>query len=251
MLARVRHPSIVTVYDVGREPDGVPFVVMELLEGEDLGARLERDGPVGAGTAVSWMLLVLEGLAIAHESGVVHRDIKPENIFMARRSDRTEEPVLVDFGIARPSEPARATGQVLGTPAFMAPEQIREGTEVGPAADQWAAAVSIYQLATGRLPFGGSNVADVLVQTLKAPLPFPRDGAIDSRLFSLLARATRKAPEDRFPSVRDLAAALRAWCATPHPQHSPKPTDSTSPPSAERAFPTLDEAIRRRFGEPE
>ncbi len=255
MLARLRHPAIVTVFDVGRDPAGVPFVVMELLEGEDLGAVLEREGPVGDGAAVGWILPVLEGLVIAHENGVVHRDIKPDNVFLARQSDGPPRPVLVDFGIARPPSGVDAvTGGVFGTPAFMAPEQLRERGEVGPAADQWATAVTVYQLTTGRLPFGGANVADVFLHTVKAPLPFPRDGSMDSRLFAILARATRKDPADRFPSARAMAEALREWRATRPARPPSKPTFSTPPAPLdeppEPAVPSLDDAIRRRFGDP-
>ncbi len=277
-LARVRHPAIVTVFDIGRDERGLPFLVMELLEGEDLGSRLEREGALGQGKAVELLMPILEGLQIAHQNGVIHRDIKPENIFLTRRSDGGLQPTLVDFGIAR-TDALRTdlTVGLVGTPAFMAPEQLRSGLPVGPAVDQWGLAVTLYLVASGKLPFGSDNISDLFGRIQHAPLPFPRDGSVDARLFKLLARATRKEPADRYPDMAAFAADLREWRAT-RPAHQPldrsgsraafessptmaKPAEppastadaplptATAEPVRQGARPhTLDEAIRRRFG---
>jgi eukaryotic-like serine/threonine-protein kinase len=137
LLAELRHPGIVGYVAHGHSASGQPFIAMEWLDGEDLGRRLAR-GPLDVRGALRVVRSAAEALAVAHRRGVVHRDLKPSNIFL--RDGRLESAVLLDFGIARPMRgitKITATGAVLGTPDYMAPEQAR-GDEIGPAADVFA-----------------------------------------------------------------------------------------------------------------
>lgn len=210
-LARLNHPALVTVFDCRRGDDGAPFVVMELLQGESLADWSHVRGAAGADDAVRLMLPVLDGLQAAHAVGVVHRDLKLDNIFLARGADGVVRPKIIDFGIAHlDSVRSDLTVGLIGTPEFMAPEQVVLGEAVGPAADQWAACICLYVLASGQSPFSG-DFSQLFRAIREAPLPFPRNGSIDGRLFRILAKGTRKSPGDRFGSVGELRDALLEW----------------------------------------
>ncbi len=268
-IARLRHPAIVTIHDIGRDDDGLPYLVMELLEGIDLGRLLVRVGRLPAVTAVQTMLPVLEALELAHGAEVIHRDLKPENVFIAEDPMGRRHPKLLDFGIAGVGAEGGHTAEIIGTPEYMAPEQLRVHEPVGPAADQWAAAMTLYALAEGSPPFAStspvSDIGEIFARIREAPLPFPRSGAIDGPLFRILARATRKAPADRFASMAALADALRTWLEDrgeqprssqlPRPrghQGETRPAPSTVKPAHESGVspkqaddtPSLDDAIR-------
>ncbi|MCB9631625.1 MAG: serine/threonine protein kinase [Sandaracinus sp.] len=158
-LAALRHSNLVTVYDVGEDDDGVPFLVMELLEGRSLAAALPSRP--SCAQVLEWVFPILGALAFVHEHGIVHRDVKPSNVFLERRGDR-ERAVLLDFGIARRSgwsgHASAAAGStdettLVGTPAYLAPERIRGGP-LTPAADVWSMGVMLFEAFSGRLPFG-------------------------------------------------------------------------------------------------
>lgn len=214
-IARLRHPAIVTIHDIGRGGDGLPYLVMELLDGFDLGEMLIRVGRLPAVSAIQTMLPVLEALDLAHSAEVIHRDLKPENVFIADDGRGQRRPKLLDFGIAGIGAGSGLTAEVIGTPEYMAPEQLRLEAKVGPAADQWAAAMTIYTLVEGSPPFasesGETDLGVIFSRIREAPLPFPRSGAIDAGLFRVLARATRKEVGERFESMAALAGALRDW----------------------------------------
>ncbi|MAQ17233.1 MAG: serine/threonine protein kinase [Sandaracinus sp.] len=236
-LARLHHPAIVTIHDIGRDGEGFPFLVMELLQGEDLGQLLERLGRIPAISAVRLILPVIDALHLAHQHSVVHRDLKPENVFLAESPyEDVRRPKLLDFGIAGLGSGSGLTAEIIGTPEYMAPEQLDMSRTVGPEADQWAAAMTLVTAIQGRPCFVGENLPAIFEQVRTAPLPFPRDGSMDGALFRVLARATRKDPAERFPSMAELAAALREWLRS---QKKPE-TGPTSPLAITRPEPAGD-----------
>ncbi len=207
--ARVRHPHVVDVSDVGVDDD-VPYLVMELLEGETLAQKLSREGPLAVESAVDLLLPILDAVAAVHAAGVLHCDIKPANILLARLGDGSVRPKLVDFGIARRSDATQTSGQdALGTPHYMSPEQAR-GEAVDERSDQYAIGAVLFELLTGQEPFPGTSVDTVLAKVARGKHPrlarvapwLPRD------LDLALARATAQKPAQRFASVNDFAHAL-------------------------------------------
>lgn len=215
-IARISHPGIVRVFDFGCT-DVVPFIVMELLEGESLAALLAREGPMSAELAVSRTLAIADAIAVAHRRGVVHRDIKPDNVFLARDEFGRVYPKLVDFGVARLRE--RATGLtrpgvLMGTPDYMAPEQARAEPDVDERADVWSFAVVLYELMTGRRPFSqgrASYLAILKAIVSEAPEPITSFGVGDAALWAVLERALAKRRSERYASIRDMGQALAIW----------------------------------------
>ncbi|HKO91541.1 MAG TPA: serine/threonine-protein kinase [Polyangiaceae bacterium] len=214
-LGTLTHPHIVAVTDFGIEED-VPFLVMELLEGESLESRL-RAGPLEAELAHRCARELLAGLAFVHERGLVHRDVKPGNIFLARTEQGSSCVKLLDFGLAKlvvTANDAQLTrsGEVFGTPAYMAPEQVT-GEASDARTDVYAAGLVLFEMFAGRRPFVGGD-SELLRQQLLEPLPRlgdVRHGVQDSeRLDSLLSRATHKEKKQRFASAGEMAAALEA-----------------------------------------
>ncbi|MFT3770814.1 MAG: serine/threonine-protein kinase [Minicystis sp.] len=214
-LAAVHHPAVVQVFDYGEMRAGVPFVVMELVRGESLAVRRARGGSFTAEEAVSLVLPLLEGLAAAHQAGVVHRDVKPENVLLAD-GPAGVAPKLCDFGIARIVRAGAALstdGGVVGTPAYMAPEQV-QGRAVDARTDVWGAGVLLYELVAGARPFGDDDVFAVMHRVMSDPPPYPRHArGLDGRLWSILMGALRKTPEERTPSALALHDQLSAWLA--------------------------------------
>ncbi|MCB9552111.1 MAG: serine/threonine protein kinase [Myxococcales bacterium] len=206
----LRHPAIVKLRDFGRrEEDGLCFMVQEFVDGRTLDA-LVADGPVAPQRAIRLVCGVLEGLAEAHWRGIVHRDLKPANIMVVEGPDE-EEVRILDFGIAKAGDLGEEsvaitqTGQLLGTPAFMAPEQI-EGQRVTAAADLYAMGVVLFVLLTGRRPFVGSLQA-VLTAHLVRPVPALPAG-LPVGLGAVVACAMAKDPGDRFASAGEMRGAL-------------------------------------------
>jgi hypothetical protein len=202
--ARLSHPGIVTVYDVGRHV-GTPYVVMECFGGRTLTELLER-GPLAAERAVQVGVQVCRALAYAHAQGVVHRDVKSSNIMV----DAAWHVKLTDFGVARIADrPANDAGMLIGTPAYMAPEQIRGGAG-DPRSDLYAVGVVLYEALTGERPFPGDDVARVLDDVVHVdPVP-PRERnfAVSPALDAVVRRAMSKEAGDRYPDAASLAEAL-------------------------------------------
>ncbi|MGD0527783.1 MAG: serine/threonine-protein kinase [Polyangiaceae bacterium] len=208
---------VVRVMDVGRDRGRV-FLVMEQLAGADLASVLKARGPLPVAEAVDYVLQACAGVAEAHARGVVHRDLKPSNLFLTKRADGSPLVKVLDFGISKSSEAgqeaeASLTGpaEVLGSPMYMSPEQVRGARDVDHRTDIWALGVIVFRLASGKAPFGagmtvGSALASVVADepaTLREVLPeAPRE------LEAIVKRCLSKAPEDRFATVAELAAAL-------------------------------------------
>ena len=214
--AALRHPRIVEVFDVGRDgPDA--FLVMELLEGETLDARLEH-GPIAAAEAVAIGAQICDALAAAHGAGLVHRDLKPANVFLVSAADGELAVKLLDFGIAKRIDGATARtdpNAIVGTLEYLAPEQIRGGALDG-RADLYALGMTLYRMLTGVLPFTGDNVATLIHQHLSvAPVP-PRErapdrailAALDAAVMKLLAKEPSARPASARDAKRELQAAL-------------------------------------------
>ena len=211
--ARLGHASIVRVHDFGVTRQGDPFLVMELLEGEDLAAVLEREERLDGLKAVQLVLPIADALGAAHEKGIVHRDVKPENIFLALDPSGIL-PKLLDFGIARSLDrPTKLTleGSLLGTPDYMSPEQAR-GETAEAQTDQWSLCVVLHELVTGVCPFVGDNYNALLRSIIEdTPRPFTDYGLGDSELWHIVSRGLEKSPASRFASVHDLGRSLASW----------------------------------------
>ena len=222
LTGRVRHAHIVDVTDVA-EDAGLCYFAMELLEGEDLASRLRRSGPLSAAETVDIMLPVCDAVAEAHRCGITHRDLKPSNIFLAIREGR-QHPVVLDFGIAKDGEgggvgdaggavPGRLP--VFGTPYYLAPEQIADHRAAGPASDQYALGIILYECLTGQPPFRGDHIEEVF-QAIVAGNPAPPSTLrplVPREIDAVVLRALSLDPKARFTWVAALGRALRAWAA--------------------------------------
>jgi Tol biopolymer transport system component len=217
--ARLNHPNILAVYDVGTDADA-PYVVSELLTGATLRETLV-DGPLPLRKALDYAAQIARGLAAAHDKGIVHRDLKPENLFVMK-DGRVK---LLDFGLARLVSPAasdRATpmetaagptgpGMIVGTPAYMSPEQIR-GEAADHRSDIFAFALVLYEMLTGRRAFSGESAIATMSAILKdePPALALQDRSLPPTLDRLVARCLQKAPDERFQSAKDLAFSIEA-----------------------------------------
>ncbi|WXA98482.1 protein kinase [Pendulispora brunnea] len=210
--AQLRSPHVVQVLDHG-VCQGRPYIAMELLVGEDLGKRLKARGRLSASEVLPIVEQVSRALTKAHAAGIVHRDLKPDNIFLVRDDDREIVKVL-DFGIAKSVDEAveglTRVGALLGTPHYMSPEQAQGSKAVDHRSDLWSLAVIIFRCLTGRFPFGGKGLGEILVQILKDDIPIPSQAAPDlPRAFDdWWARAVARDPALRFQSARELTDAL-------------------------------------------
>lgn len=212
--AKLIDSAIVRVFDFGRSEQGNPFIVMELLEGEDLAAAIQRRGRLSAKRAVRVLLPVLRALSVAHQNGIVHRDLKPENVFLSKTPTGLQ-PKVVDFGIAQldKSQALRltSTGALMGSPLYMSPEQAK-GEAIDFRADIWGITAVLYEALTGTPPFPGNNYNAVLCAImLKEPERPAADSGVDDELWSLMQRGLAKEPAFRYESMRHFGQALARW----------------------------------------
>lgn len=238
--AAVDHPNVLPLYEAG-EANGLLFIAMRFVDGYDLDTLLATGGPLSPARAISILAQIAAALDAAHEVGVIHRDVKPSNILIENRVLR-KRAFLSDFGVAQYVEDDRTAGGVVGTPAFMAPEQIGGGA-VGPPADIYSLGAVLYTMLTGGPPFVGDSHAAVLHGHLERQPPSV--AAVDGRLVPfdpVLARALSKAPADRFTTAGELADAATAaleqtpdggtgWKAPPHPDGAPSLDVATAAPA--------------------
>ncbi|HMI85190.1 MAG TPA: protein kinase [Polyangiaceae bacterium] len=214
--ASLGHPAIIRVFDFGTTERGDPFIAMELLHGESLAELLQRRGKVGAVRAVQTLLPIFDALSSAHATGIVHRDIKPDNIFVSREAGGRLQPKVLDFGIAKlehsVSPHLTREGTVLGSPAYMSPEQARGTADVDPRSDIWSLCIVLYQLMTGMLPFVAENNNALLWSIVeKPPVPFTDLGVTEPELWSIVARGLEKKREARWQDMFELGKALAEW----------------------------------------
>lgn len=211
--AQLCHPSVVRVYDYGETEHGAAYIVMELLEGATLSDLLELHGSLPPSVAVSLLLPIIHGIRAVHRAGVVHRDLKSHNILIAQTGTQLR-PTLLDFGIAKlQSEFSRKLtieGNVLGSPAYMAPEQARGLVDVDERADIWALCVVLYELISGASPFDAENQYASLCAVLERDPP-ALTGAGCATLWPIVKRGLAKDREQRIASARELGEELARW----------------------------------------
>jgi serine/threonine-protein kinase len=262
--ARLRHPHIASVLDAGNA-DGTPWLAVEWIEGETMASLLAHGNPLPLASAVDLLLPIIDALATAHALGVVHRDVKPQNILLSRAPDGATHPVLIDFGVAKilgydhpPAHAPTTTGSILGTVAYMAPEQIENAGSATEAVDQFAVGVVLYQCITGRMPFSGANAYEHMHATLHANPTPPSQLAVElpPEVDEVVLRAIARKPENRFPSVRALGGALlpfageqaaRRW-ASERDQSSLSPFAHTQSERASRRPPPRQRAAKWAIG---
>lgn len=211
VAASLRAPNLVTVYEVGEAEDGAPFMAMELLAGNDLAWKLRRTPRLPLGEVVRMVKEIAAGLAVAHSAGVIHRDLKPQNLFLDTRPTRAGRWKILDFGICTltDSSGTLTADGIVGTPAYMAPEQAR-GERIDARADLFALGAVVYRCLTGLPAFTGPAAPQVLyaVAFEQPTRPGDLDPAIPSAVESVLAIALSKDPRDRFASAAAMAEAL-------------------------------------------
>ncbi|MET0413298.1 MAG: protein kinase, partial [Polyangiaceae bacterium] len=213
IAAAIKHPNVVNIFDVGLH-QGLPYMVMELLEGEDLESLLRERGAIDQETLIDIMVPILAGLAAVHDQGVVHRDLKPGNIFLAQGQNGETEPKLLDFGISKSAWPeslklTRANGVVLGTPFYMSPEGV-QGQEMTELSDQYSLGVVLYECATGKNPFVTTTFAETVRRITSGDYPAASQEKpeLSKRLTRIIERAMQIEPSQRFGSVRELGREL-------------------------------------------
>ena len=203
--------------DVGTFEDGAPFMVMEYLEGSDLNQVLRQYGPQAPAFVCDLMLQACEGIAEAHGLGIVHRDIKPSNFFLTRRPDGSWLLKILDFGISKAPvgyDDLTGTQTVIGTPTYMAPEQMKNGRSADPRSDIWSLGVVMYQLLNGRPPFSGESYADLILKVGTEP-PSPMHVTLPNGLGEIIWRCLEKAPAHRFQDVSELARSIAPYASDP------------------------------------
>jgi serine/threonine-protein kinase len=214
IASRLGHPNLVNVLDFGMSEEGEPYLVMEHLEGEDLERRVRRAGSVPLANAVQIARQVASALAVVHSKGIVHRDLKPANIFLVQVPGEPDFVKVLDFGVSK-IKAARTkltdASTVLGTPAYMSPEQASgSGEDIDHRADQWALACIVWEMLSGRTPFTADHADAIFYQLIHlAPPPLSKYVPdLPAAVESVILRALSKNAADRYPSVRDFARAL-------------------------------------------
>ncbi|MFH2007793.1 MAG: protein kinase [bacterium] len=214
--AAVGHPNIVEMHDFGLTDDGICYLVMELLSGENLSSMIQRFGHLGVEQAVAITIQVLSSLSAAHNKNIVHRDLKPENVFIAQASLGEEAVKLLDFGISKYA-PAEAenprltrTGTVMGTPYYMSPEQAAGAKDVDKRTDLWSVGVILYECLTGQLPYQGDNYNEIIVAIVTKPVrpPIELNALIPEALNDVVMRALHRKIESRFRTATEMIGAL-------------------------------------------
>jgi len=214
---RLKSEHIARVIDVGTMPDGIPFMVMEHLEGNDLNQILRHHGPQVPEIVCDLMLQACEGMAEAHAMGIVHRDIKPSNFYITRRPDGSMLLKILDFGISKTPvgyEELTGTQTVIGTPSYMSPEQMKSGKQTDARSDIWSMGVVMYQLLHGRPPFSGESYAELVLKVGTEP-PAPIDLQLPAGLGDVILRCLEKEQKNRLQNVGELARMLAPFASDP------------------------------------
>jgi serine/threonine-protein kinase len=244
IAAAVQHRNVIHIVDFGTTLDGQPFMVMELLEGETLAARLRRQKPLPVPDVVQIGHLTLRGLGAVHAAGIIHRDLKPENVYL-KNEGGVVYPKILDFGISRTIDPshgprsARTTreGVIVGTPEYMSPEQARGVKQIDYRTDIYSMGVVLYESLTGRLPYISENVGDLIIKivTGSAPPVHELEPTVPRAISDVIARAMARLPGDRFLDAGEMQEALLA--ASHKTVQAALPTLSNLPPDEPGASP--------------
>jgi serine/threonine protein kinase len=214
-VVRLRSEHVARVFDVG-EDRGLPFMVMELLEGQDLGDQLVAEGPLPVANAVDYVLQACDAIREAHAAGIIHRDLKPRNLFLSRRADGRALVKVLDFGISKVGSAEdmslTRTTEVMGSPNYMSPEQLRSARAVDERTDIWALGAILFELLTGRVPFEAESVTELCSKVLQDPTPSvcALRSDVPVALDRIIARCLEKQRENRYAKVDELARALTA-----------------------------------------
>ncbi|MSP26764.1 MAG: serine/threonine protein kinase, partial [Myxococcales bacterium] len=247
-ISAVTSAHIVELFDWGRDAAGQPFLVMELLEGRELRARMEQYGKLPVREAVRFAIQILRGLKRVHAAGIVHRDLKPENVFIVTGDDEELHLKILDFGLSKlvdsdgsllaRSPRLTQAGAVIGTPLYMAPEQVEALDGVDHRVDLWAMGVILYEMLCGAPPFVERSYARLVMAIcqLDAAPPSRLNGDVPSALDALLARALRRDPAERFQSADEFLAALGALDAVLLAGSGPRTITERSASSAEASL---------------
>ncbi|HMA91227.1 MAG TPA: serine/threonine-protein kinase, partial [Polyangiaceae bacterium] len=216
--SRIKSEFVARVSDVGNLETGAPYMVMEYLEGCDLGEWLQRNGRLPIEQAVEFVLQAMEAIAEAHSLGVVHRDLKPANMYCIRRADGLLSIKVLDFGISKLTHGAASesalsmtrTSAVVGSPLYMSPEQLRSSRDVDMRTDIWSLGVILFQLLTGKAPFEGESLPDLSINIASRATPRIRDlrPEVPEALEQVIGKCLEKEREHRFSNVAELAMAL-------------------------------------------
>ncbi len=260
--SKIGHANIIDITDIGETDDGRPYIVMELLQGEDLGDLLRRSGPLSLVRTVNIVKQICRGLQAAHDLGIVHRDMKPENVFLTQRDDQVDVVKIMDFGISKVIDAHDSkvrltqTGAVVGTPIYMAPEQATASHDVDHRADVYATGIMFFELLCGQPPFTGTSYLQLVTQHMHEPPPRPstlrRD--VPPGVEQLILHALEKAPDKRLPDMRTFEQRLPAVPAlSPSMVADPQPVHMSAggPPgayAAPTAMPT--QSFRRNLKTP-
>jgi serine/threonine protein kinase len=241
LLDSVRHPNIVRVFDVGVQDD-CPFIVMELLRGETLRARVERQGSLSGDEVVELFMPICDAVATLHDAGIVHRDLKLCNVMLTEPAGRVT-PIILDFGISKDLVAPFGTlgaqtqsGAFVGTPRYLSPEQTLNPKAASPLSDQYAVGIMLYECLTGQSPFAAEVPYALMHAILTAPVVTPSElePRVTPALDAVVLRAIDRDPSDRFPSLRALARALRETTRT-RPSQPPERATAPRSPTAQGA----------------
>jgi len=218
---KLRSEHAVRVFDVGTHESGLPYLVMEYLEGSDLGQLLQTTGPLPIADALDYVMQACAAIADAHSAGVIHRDIKPSNLFCVTRQEKSLLIKVLDFGISKVTDALAgdqgitATGNFLGSPSYMSPEQMRAPDRVDYRSDIWSLGVVLYECLTAKLPFPASTLPEACLRVVQDP-PIPPSHYrpdLPAGLEAVILRCLEKDRDARFPSANALAEALRSFQA--------------------------------------
>jgi serine/threonine-protein kinase len=214
--AKLGHPAIVRVFDVGETALGDPFIVMELLEGRSLGDVIGGSGQIDPRRAVQVLLPIVDALTVAHSKGIVHRDLKPDNVFLSLEQNG-EQPKLLDFGIVKLEHDEGAShltqvGTVLGSPDYLSPEQARGAEDIDHRVDIWSLGVTLYECVSGALPFVAPNYNALLCKIVEQePVPITELGVPEPELWEIIRWGLAKPREARWQTMTEFGKALAGW----------------------------------------